>query len=78
MRATLGMLGPGGVFGEMAVLDEFPRSATAVALTDTACIFVPKAAFSEALGRHPAVALLLLPILIARLRESNRWVQSLL
>jgi CRP/FNR family cyclic AMP-dependent transcriptional regulator len=40
----LGAMGPGEVFGDLAVFDEGPRSADAVALEDTRCVVVPRAA----------------------------------
>jgi CRP-like cAMP-binding protein len=40
----LGAMGAGEVFGDLAVFDEGPRSADAVALEDTRCVVVPRAA----------------------------------
>ncbi len=34
---SLAEIGPGNLFGEMGLLDDAPRSATAVAVTDTTC-----------------------------------------
>lgn len=77
-QATLGVFGPGEAFGEMALLDNHPRSATVIAIASTSCAFLPAAAFSEILQRNPSIALSLLPILTQRLREADRWIQSLL
>lgn len=46
----LAVLGPGQAFGEMALLNQTPRSASALALTDTYLLSVSRAAFSLMLG----------------------------
>ncbi len=46
----------GEVFGEMALVDNKPRSATAIALEDTTCFMVDEEAFSRALNElHPLI-----------------------
>jgi signal transduction histidine kinase len=65
-------LGVGAVFGEMAVLEEKPRSATATARTEVKVWFVPRAAVLGAIRRCPELALRLLRELSRRLREFNR------
>lgn len=77
-QVPLGVFGPGQVFGEMALFDQSPRSATATATIDCTCLFVPAATFSGALERNPAIAVALLPLLAQRLRNADRWIQSLL
>jgi CRP-like cAMP-binding protein len=64
-------LGPGDVFGEMALLDEFPRSATVRALEPTTCLGITRWHFRGILESHPAIALKLLPILTKRLRAAE-------
>lgn len=41
-RATLGFVEPGGVFGEMALIDRSPRMASAIADSATVCITIPE------------------------------------
>ena len=41
-RRVFSQLGPGEIFGEMAVIEDLPRSATATALTDTRVYFIPR------------------------------------
>jgi CRP-like cAMP-binding protein len=62
-------LGPGAYFGEMALVDGAPRSATIVAETETACLVLARKPFAKILKDEPAVALRLLRGLAARVRE---------
>jgi CRP/FNR family transcriptional regulator, cyclic AMP receptor protein len=62
-------LGPGAYFGEMALLDGAPRSATIVAETETACLLLSRKRFAKILKDEPAVALALLRTLAARVRD---------
>jgi CRP/FNR family transcriptional regulator, cyclic AMP receptor protein len=67
-RATAD-LDPGAYFGEMALVDGAPRSATIVAETETACLMLTRKRFAKILRDEPAVALALLRTLAARVRE---------
>jgi response regulator RpfG family c-di-GMP phosphodiesterase len=51
---VLDVLGPGKVFGELAVLNSSPRTATLVAMADTTTVVVDKVGFDHVLDRHPA------------------------
>jgi CRP-like cAMP-binding protein len=62
----------GDVFGEMALLDEFPRSATVRALEPTTCLGIQRWHFRGILESHPQIALALLPVLTKRLRNAER------
>ena len=64
-------LGPGDVFGDMALLDEFPRSATVRAVEPTTCLGLTRWHFRGILESHPQIALKLLPILTKRLRAAE-------
>jgi CRP-like cAMP-binding protein len=68
----LAELGTGDVFGEMALLDEFPRSATVRALEPTTCLGIQRWHFKGILESHPQIALALLPVLTKRLRNAER------
>jgi CRP-like cAMP-binding protein len=67
-RATV-QIGPGGYFGEMALVDGAPRSATVVAEGETTCLVLSRRAFAGVLEAEPAVAAALLRTLAARVRE---------
>ena len=64
-------LGPGDVFGEMALLDQQGRSATVTAVTDLTVAAVTQWEFKEFLAEHPTVAWRLLQTLSERLREAQ-------
>ncbi len=65
----------GGCFGEMALFDEFPRSATAIALEDCRILFIDKQAFLNLLQEDAVIARKVLwsfcRTLSVRLRETS-------
>ncbi len=69
---TLATIGPGDFFGEMAVVDEAPRSATATAETATTTLFVGRDILLRLLEKRPHLALNLLREFSARMRALNR------
>lgn len=75
---TLARLGPGEAFGEMALLEGQPRSATAVVEAPARILEIDEAAFAELIRRNGEIALRLLRRLSARLREANRQIQNFL
>lgn len=78
-RRRLGRIGVGDFFGEMAVIDNEPRSATATAEVDTELYFIPSAAILEMLQRSPKLAVTLVKLISLRIRESNRqYIQEVL
>ena len=64
-------LGPGEYFGEIALIDEGPRSATVVATTDLRCRALAAWEFKTFVLEHPDVAWTLLGTLVSRLREAE-------
>lgn len=62
----------GDFFGEMAVLEDQPRSAGAIAVDDTVVYFLPRQDLLEWLDKTPAAARLLLREVSHRLRTFNR------
>jgi CRP-like cAMP-binding protein len=65
----IGRLAEGDFFGEMALLDGFPRSASVRAATDCECMVLGRKDFAALLHADTAVALAILPVLSRRLRE---------
>jgi CRP/FNR family transcriptional regulator len=64
-------LGPGDHFGEIALIDEGPRSATVTASTDLRCRGMAAWEFRSFVQEHPEVAWPLLQTLVSRLREAQ-------
>jgi len=67
---------PGETLGEMALLDEAPRSATAIALTPARVLELKKDAFHEILDQRPDVALTVIRGLSSRLRFSTTYIEK--
>ena len=69
-------LGAGEFFGEMALLGEWPRTATVRAVDNVECLGIDRWVFLAQLGRQPKVGIRMLHILAQRLRDSDaRLVQ---
>jgi CRP/FNR family transcriptional regulator, cyclic AMP receptor protein len=72
---ALAVLGAGQVFGEMALLDESPRSADAIVHERCRLLAIPKTGFDDLLFMHKDLAYEVLQsfvrLLTARLRETN-------
>jgi CRP/FNR family transcriptional regulator len=64
-------LGPGDHFGEIALLDEGPRSATVTAATDVQCFGIVAWEFAPFVRENPDVAWAMLQHLAARLRQAE-------
>jgi signal transduction histidine kinase len=71
-RHVFSRLGPGEVFGEMAVIEHRPRSATAAAAEPTEVYFLPRGEMLTFIARSPALAFALLQQISHRLREFNQ------
>ncbi|HEY3932128.1 MAG TPA: ATP-binding protein [Verrucomicrobiae bacterium] len=71
-RHIFSQLDPGEIFGEMAVIEDRPRSATAVALTDTQLYFIPREKMRTLLQHSPGLAFKFLQEISHRLREFNQ------
>ena len=66
----------GGIFGEMALIDFLPRSATAVAKTDCVLVPVDEKHFSRLVQETPAFALQVMRVLVQRLRLMNESLSA--
>jgi signal transduction histidine kinase len=69
---VLSMMGPGDFFGELAVIDEQPRSATATAETDARVSFIPCELVWEFLGRSPELLVAMMREIIRRMRAAEQ------
>jgi CRP/FNR family transcriptional regulator, cyclic AMP receptor protein len=70
-RLTLATLGPGEIFGELAIFDAEVRSATVEVLEDSEVVAILAQDMRRLLRSHPDIALKLLAALSRRLRETN-------
>lgn len=77
-EVTLALLGPGDFFGEMALLEGLPRTATATVIEDARLIEVDESTFESLVRRSSEISVRLLRRLSARLREADRQIQALL
>jgi type IV pilus assembly protein PilB len=68
----LAELGPGQMFGEMALLTKKPRTASVVATGPTSCAKLSRDDFEHVLREHPDVALALASAFAGRLERANR------
>jgi CRP-like cAMP-binding protein len=73
----IAQLGPGDHFGEMALFDAEPRSATIIATQDTDLLVMRRDEFLAELLRHPRIMLRMLVTLSRRLRAADAQVASL-
>jgi len=64
-------LGPKDFFGEMAILDSEPRSATVIANTDIVCLMISREDFTEILIDEHEIMLAIIKSLVHRLRQTN-------
>ena len=65
----LDVVGAGSVLGEMALLDDLPRSATVTAVDDVTALLLPIWEFRTVVRNHPEIGLKLLSVLSKRLRK---------
>lgn len=73
----LTVLGQGQVFGEMAFLEDAPRSASVVTATQVELLVVNRQDFQHLLNTEPSISRKLLGILSRRLRRANSKMESL-
>jgi signal transduction histidine kinase len=71
-RRVFSQLGPGEIFGEMSVIEDRPRSATAIAFKETEIYFIPRSEMHTLLRRSPALAFNMLQEISHRLRDFNQ------
>jgi CRP-like cAMP-binding protein len=69
---TITELGTDSIFGEMALIDNEPRSATAIAVTDTELVPVSEKQFLFLVSQTPHFALNVMRVLAERLRKINK------
>ena len=76
-EVTLALLTTGDYVGEMALIDEQPRSASVMTTEDSTLCSLSKSGFNKCLADHPEIARHLMRELIQRLRDADRKISSL-
>jgi CRP/FNR family cyclic AMP-dependent transcriptional regulator len=76
-EAILNIQGPGDFFGEMALLDDAPRSASVMTMEPTRVAIMTKADFKQCLTGHPEIAYALIRTLTQRVRTLSAKVRNL-
>lgn len=71
-QRTLALIGPGDYFGEMAVVDDAPRSASAIADTETKAFFLSRDTLLRLLQERPQLALNIVREFSIRMRGMNK------
>jgi CRP/FNR family cyclic AMP-dependent transcriptional regulator len=69
---TVETLEPSDILGEMALLDNYPRSATAVAVTDCQLVPIDEEKFQFLISQTPYFAIEVMQIMARRLRHMNQ------
>jgi len=68
-RTELGTMESGDILGEIALIDDQPRSASAVALAPTECLLLTRDSFDTLVKKEPEIAWCIVPNLAERIRE---------
>lgn len=69
-------LGPKAMFGEMAMIDDNPRSASVQAITPVSCTLITRKMFEDQLQHIPAWMVNMIKILVMRIRDTNDKLRS--
>jgi CRP/FNR family transcriptional regulator, cyclic AMP receptor protein len=75
---ALVVFGKGEYFGELALLDGFPRSADAIAVEKVECYTLQRSDFHNAIMKNPKIAIQVLEVLSKRLRNTDEKVEDLI
>jgi CRP/FNR family transcriptional regulator, cyclic AMP receptor protein len=71
-------LGPGAFFGEMAIINRKPRSATAVVVEDAHLLVIGPKTFDTLIRGNVEIAVRMIKILAQRLQEADNQIEKLL
>lgn len=77
-EVALAVLGPNENFGEMAILDNQPRSADAIAVDKVEVFTLQRQDFITVIRDHPEIAVEVMKTLSKRIRSSNQLVEDLI
>jgi CRP/FNR family cyclic AMP-dependent transcriptional regulator len=75
VRSTSGRaikrVGPGGFFGELAMIDGRPRSANVIGVSPLVLLRLTRSAFLQVIRKQPDIALRVMEVLASRLRDAE-------
>lgn len=77
-EVSLAVFGPGDYFGELALLDGQPRSASAIAIEPVEAFALQRNDFINAVMRDPRIAIEVMHVLSRRLRQTDAMIEDLL
>jgi CRP/FNR family transcriptional regulator/CRP/FNR family cyclic AMP-dependent transcriptional regulator len=77
-EVVLAVFGPGDYFGELALLDGQPRSASAVAIDPVESYALQRNDFITAVSHYPRIAIQVMNVLSRRLRQTDAMIEDLL
>jgi len=76
-KSQLAVLKQGDIFGELAIIDKFPRSGNAMALTDSIVLAVNSSAFESVILESKDFTKKIIKLLSTRIRRTNDIVLSI-
>ncbi len=76
-EVILSMLGAGDFFGDMSLLDDEPRSATAIAAEESELLLLSRADFQSFVSENSSIMGALIRVLASRLRHANQQISTL-
>ena len=76
-KQIISLLNENDIFGEMGLIDGFPRSATVVALEDCTISIMTQAAFNSLAEHNPQALMPILKVLAKRLRSTLKMVEDM-
>ena len=74
---VLKMFGPGRTFADIAVFDDEPQPAEAIAVLESTVVFIPQAELLDLLRQHPDAAIEVIRLFASRLRAYKQMVEDL-
>jgi CRP-like cAMP-binding protein len=78
LEKVLGVLGPGEFFGEMSILNNRPRSATATVVEDAKLLVIDPRTFDAMVRQNADIAVRMIKKLAARLQDADDQISNLL
>lgn len=76
-QVSVAILTLGDFFGELALLDDKPRSSSAVAMERTETLTMHRVDFTAQVRAHPQIAIAILAVLSSRLRQADEFIENL-